>query len=44
MIVKRGGLYEVRSHRTGRCFGRYKSRKEAERRLRQIQRFKHIKR
>jgi len=43
MIVKEKGLYIVRSERTGRVFGRYKTKKEAAHRLRQIEIFKHIK-
>jgi len=43
MIKKEKGEYVVLSERTGRVFGRYKTKKEAEKRLRQIEIFKHIK-
>jgi hypothetical protein len=48
MIIKRGSWYYVVGHkkdpRTGkrRVFGKYRTRKEAERRLRQIQYFKYL--
>jgi hypothetical protein len=41
VIVKRAGKYVVVSERTGRRFGTYDTRAEAERRLRQIEFFKH---
>jgi hypothetical protein len=44
MIVKRDGKYVVISERTGRSFGTYDTRAEAERRLRQVEFFKYIKR
>ncbi|HET8575719.1 MAG TPA: hypothetical protein VFO18_01375 [Methylomirabilota bacterium] len=43
MIRKRGGKYVVLSEKTGRSFGSYDTRAEAERRLRQIEFFKHVK-
>jgi len=43
MIIKEKGLYVVKSETTGRVFGRYKTKKEAARRLRQIEIFKHMK-
>jgi hypothetical protein len=42
MIVKRAGKYVVVSETTGRRFGTYDTRAEAERRLRQIEVFKHL--
>lgn len=44
MIRKIGGKYVVLSETTGRKFGTYDTRAEAERRLRQIEIFKHLKR
>jgi hypothetical protein len=41
MIVKRAGKYVVVSETTGRRFGTYDTLAEAERRLRQIEFFKH---
>ncbi len=43
MIRKAKGKYTVLSEKTGRKFGTYTSRKKAEKRLRQIEFFKHIK-
>jgi hypothetical protein len=43
MIKKRGRKYVVLSEKTGRSFGTYDTRAEAERRLRQIEFFKHRK-
>lgn len=42
MIKKIGGRYVVVSETTGRRFGTYNTRVEAERRLRQIEFFKHM--
>ena len=42
MIRKVGGKYVVVSETTGRRFGTYDTRAEAERRLRQIEFFKHL--
>lgn len=42
MIVKRAGKYIVVSEKTGRCFGTYDKLAEAEKRLRQIEFFKHL--
>jgi hypothetical protein len=42
MIVKRAGKYVVISETTGRRFGTYDTLAEAERRLRQIEFFKHL--
>jgi hypothetical protein len=42
MIKKIGGKYVVLSETTGRRFGSYDTRAEAERRLRQIEFFKHL--
>lgn len=42
MIRKQNGRYVVLSERTGRCFGSYSTRAEAEKRLRQIEAFKHM--
>ena len=39
-IRKEGGLYVVRSHQTGKVFGRYKSKGKAEHRLRQMAHFR----
>jgi hypothetical protein len=44
MIKRLGGRYVVISETTGRRFGTYDTREEAEKRLRQIELFKHIKR
>jgi hypothetical protein len=43
MIVKRAGKYVVVSETTGRSFGSYATRAEAEKRLRQVEFFKHLK-
>jgi len=43
MIRKEGKLYVVVSEKTGRVFGRYKTKQEAERRLHQVEMFKHMK-
>ena len=43
MIKKTKRGYEVISHRTRKCLGIYRTKKEAEKRLKQIQRFKYIK-
>ena len=43
MIKKIKGKYVVMSEHTGRKFGTYKTKKEAEKRLRQIEFFKHLK-
>jgi hypothetical protein len=43
MIKKRGGKYVVLSEKTGRSFGTYESRADAERRLRQVEFFKRAK-
>ena len=43
MIVKRAGKYVVVSETTGRRFGTYGTLAEAEKRLRQIEYFKHLK-
>jgi hypothetical protein len=42
MIKKINGKYVVLSETTGRRFGTYDTRAEAERRLRQIELFKHL--
>jgi hypothetical protein len=42
MIKKIGGRYVVLSETTGRRFGTYDTRAEAEQRLRQIELFKHL--
>jgi len=42
MIVKHGRKYVVVSETTGRRFGTYDTRAEAEQRLRQIEFFKHL--
>ena len=42
MIKKIGGRYVVLSETTGRRFGTYATREEAEQRLRQIEMFKHL--
>ena len=43
MIKKLKGKYVVLSETTGRKFGTYKTKKEAEKRLRQIEFFKRLK-
>ena len=43
MIRKIKSKYVVLSETTGRKFGTYKTKKEAEKRLRQIEFFKHLK-
>ncbi len=43
MIKKIKGQYVVLSETTGRVFGRYKAKKDAERRLRQMEFFKNLK-
>jgi hypothetical protein len=43
MIKKIKGKYVVLSEKTKRVFGRYKTKKEAVKRLRQIEFFKHLK-
>jgi hypothetical protein len=43
MIVKRAGRYIVVSETTGRRFGTYDTLAKAEKRLRQIEVFKHLK-
>ena len=43
MIRKIKGKYVVLSETTGRSFGSYRTKTEAERRLRQIEFFKHLK-
>jgi hypothetical protein len=43
MIKKIKGKYVVLSETTGRRFGTYATREEAEKRLRQIEFFKHLK-
>lgn len=43
MIKKIKGEYVVMSEKTGRVFGRYKTKEEAVRRLRQVEFFKHLK-
>jgi hypothetical protein len=43
MIKKRGGKYVVLSEKTGRSFGTCDTRAEAEKRLRQVEFFKHAK-
>jgi hypothetical protein len=42
MIVRRAGKYVVISERSGRRFGTYDTLAEAEKRLRQIEFFKHL--
>jgi len=42
MILKRAGKYVVISETTGRRFGAYDTLAEAEKRLRQIEFFKHL--
>jgi hypothetical protein len=41
MIKKQGGKYVVLSEKTGRRFGTYATRAQAEKRLRQVEFFKH---
>ena len=43
MIKKQGGKYVVLSEKTGRRFGTYATKAEAEKRLRQVEFFKHAK-
>lgn len=43
MIKKIKGKYVVLSETTGRVFGRYRTKKEAIKRLKQIEFFKHLK-
>ena len=43
MIKKIKGKYVVMSEKTGRKFGTYNTKKEAEKRLKQIEFFKHLK-
>ncbi|MCL4405246.1 hypothetical protein M1295_01560 [Patescibacteria group bacterium] len=43
MIKKIKGGYVVTAETTGRVFGRYRTKPEAEQRLRQIEFFKHLK-
>ena len=43
MIKKIKGKYVVMSEKTGRKFGTYKTKKEAVKRLQQIEFFKHLK-
>ena len=43
MIKKQGRKYVVLSEKTGRKFGTYDTKAEAEKRLRQIEFFKHAK-
>lgn len=43
MIKKIGRKYVVLSEKTGRSFGTYTKKADAERRLRQIEFFKHLK-
>lgn len=43
MIKKIKGEYVVLSETTGRVFGRYATKEEAEKRLRQVEYFKHLK-
>ena len=43
MIKKIKGKYVVMSEHTGRKFGIYATKEEAEKRLRQIEMFKHLK-
>lgn len=43
MIKKIKDEYVVMSEKTGRVFGRYKTKTEAQKRLRQIEFFKHAK-
>ena len=43
MIKKRGGTWVVLSEKTGRSFGSYDTKAEAQKRLHQIEFFKHLK-
>jgi hypothetical protein len=43
MIRKRGGKWVVLSEKTGRSFGSYASKADAEKQLRQVEYFKHAK-
>lgn len=43
MIIKVKQGYRVISEKTGRSFGTYPTREQAEKRLRQIEMFKHMK-
>jgi hypothetical protein len=43
MIVKRKGKWTVISEKTGRSFGSYGTKAEAQKRLRQVEFFKHRK-
>ena len=43
MIKKIKGKYTVLSETTGRVFGRYDKKEDAEKRLRQVEYFKHLK-
>ena len=43
MIKKIKGEYVVMSEKTARVFGRYKTKEEAEKRLRQVEFFKRLK-
>ena len=42
MIKKIKGKYVVMSEKTGRKFGTYKTKKEADKRLKQVEMFKHM--
>jgi hypothetical protein len=43
MIKKRGGKYFVLSEKTGRSFGSYTTKAAAQKRLKQVEFFKHLK-
>jgi len=43
MIKKIKGKYVVLSESTGRVFGRYRTKKEANKRLKEVEFFKHLK-
>lgn len=43
MIVKQGGKYVVKSEDGSKTFGSYESKAKAEKRLKQIEYFKHVK-
>jgi hypothetical protein len=43
MIIKRQGKWCVVSEKTGRSFGCYATKKEAQHRLKQVEFFKHLK-
>ncbi len=43
MIIKTANGYEVKSESTGRSFGKFGNRKAAQKRLQQIEYFKHKK-